>query len=75
MFLCLDYPYCLAGKELRAVIRNLLGKCSEALPELFDHCVYTMLREQDRQPGETPYSSVAFTQRRRVFVRLSYGRY
>uniref|UniRef100_A0A671SWE9 Transmembrane protein 214 n=1 Tax=Sinocyclocheilus anshuiensis TaxID=1608454 RepID=A0A671SWE9_9TELE len=48
-----DYPYCLAGKELRAVIRNLLGKCSEALPEFFDHCVFTMLREQDRQPGES----------------------
>uniref|UniRef100_A0A673HLT5 Transmembrane protein 214 n=1 Tax=Sinocyclocheilus rhinocerous TaxID=307959 RepID=A0A673HLT5_9TELE len=52
-FVCLDYPYCLAGKELRAVIRNLLGKCSEALPEFFDHCVFTMLREQDRQPGES----------------------
>ncbi|XP_016111630.1 transmembrane protein 214 [Sinocyclocheilus grahami] len=48
-----DYPYCLAGKELRAVIRSLLGKCSEALPEFFDHCVFTMLREQDRQPGES----------------------
>ncbi|KAF4114997.1 transmembrane protein 214 [Onychostoma macrolepis] len=48
-----DYPYCLAGKELRAVIRNLLGKCSDALPEFFDHCVFTMLREQDRQPGES----------------------
>lgn len=47
-----DYPYCLAGKELRAVIRNLLSKCSDALPEFFDHCLFTMLREQDRQPGE-----------------------
>ncbi|XP_042578533.1 transmembrane protein 214-like [Cyprinus carpio] len=47
-----DYPYCLAGKELRAVIKNLLGKCSDALPEFLDHCVFTMLREQDRQPGE-----------------------
>uniref|UniRef100_A0A8C2GRI9 Transmembrane protein 214 n=1 Tax=Cyprinus carpio TaxID=7962 RepID=A0A8C2GRI9_CYPCA len=48
-----DYPYCLAGKELRAVIKNLLGKCSDALPEFLDHCVFTMLREQDRQPGES----------------------
>ncbi|XP_026111417.1 transmembrane protein 214 [Carassius auratus] len=48
-----DYPYCLAGKELKAVIRNLLGKCSDALPEFLDHCVFTMLREQDRQPGES----------------------
>lgn len=47
-----DYPYCLAGKELRAVIRNLLSKCSDALPELFDHCVFTMLREQE-QPGQS----------------------
>ncbi|KTF77601.1 hypothetical protein cypCar_00037395 [Cyprinus carpio] len=48
-----NYPYCLAGKELRAVIKNLLGKCSDALPEFLDHCVFTMLREQDRQPGES----------------------
>ncbi|XP_073694479.1 transmembrane protein 214-A-like isoform X2 [Garra rufa] len=48
-----DYPYCLANKELRAVIKNLLGKCSETLPEFFDHCMFTMLREQDRQPGES----------------------
>ncbi|XP_059366483.1 transmembrane protein 214 [Carassius carassius] len=48
-----DYPYCLAGKELKAVIRNLLAKCSDALPEFLDHCVFTMLREQDRQPGES----------------------
>ncbi len=52
VLLCVDYPYCLAGKELRAVIRNLLSKCSDALPELFDHCVFTMLREQE-QPGES----------------------
>ncbi|XP_043086713.1 transmembrane protein 214 isoform X2 [Puntigrus tetrazona] len=48
-----DYPYCLAGKELRAVIKNLLSKSSESLPEFFDHCVFTMLREQDRQPGDS----------------------
>ncbi|XDV24295.1 hypothetical protein PO909_028513 [Leuciscus waleckii] len=47
-----DYPYCLAGKELKAIIKNLLGKCSDALPEFFDHCVFTMIREQDRQPSE-----------------------
>ncbi|KTF74636.1 hypothetical protein cypCar_00043106, partial [Cyprinus carpio] len=49
---CLDYPYCLAGKELRAVIKALLARCSDALPEFFDHCVFTMLREQDLQAGE-----------------------
>uniref|UniRef100_A0A9J8BCI9 Transmembrane protein 214 n=1 Tax=Cyprinus carpio carpio TaxID=630221 RepID=A0A9J8BCI9_CYPCA len=47
-----DYPYCLAGKELRAVIKALLARCSDALPEFFDHCVFTMLREQDLQAGE-----------------------
>ncbi|XP_051546527.1 transmembrane protein 214 [Myxocyprinus asiaticus] len=48
-----DYPYCLAGKELRGVIKNLLSKCSDTLPEFFDHCLITMLREQDRQPWES----------------------
>ncbi|KAI5617350.1 transmembrane protein 214 [Silurus asotus] len=47
-----DYPYCLAGKELRSVIKNLLGKNGDALQELFDHCVLTMLREMDRQTAE-----------------------
>uniref|UniRef100_A0A7N8XZN7 Transmembrane protein 214 n=1 Tax=Mastacembelus armatus TaxID=205130 RepID=A0A7N8XZN7_9TELE len=44
-----DYPYCLTGKELRGVIKGLIGRCSEILPDFFDHCVYTMLRELDRQ--------------------------
>ncbi|XP_051544405.1 transmembrane protein 214-B-like isoform X2 [Myxocyprinus asiaticus] len=48
-----DYPYCLTGKELRGVIKNLLSKCSDTLPEFFDHCVFSMLREQDRQPCES----------------------
>ncbi|KAA0720864.1 Transmembrane protein 214-B [Triplophysa tibetana] len=47
-----DYPYCLAGKELKAIIKNLMSKCADSLAEFFDHCVYTMLREQERQPGE-----------------------
>lgn len=47
-----DYPYSLAGKELKAIIKNLMSKCSDSLAEFFDHCVYSMLREQDRQPGE-----------------------
>lgn len=53
VFSCPDYPYCLAGKELKAVIKNLMSKCADSLAEFFDHCVYTMLREQERQPGET----------------------
>lgn len=47
-----DYPYCLIGKELRGVIKGLIGRCSNILPDFFDYCVYTMLRELDKQPGE-----------------------
>ncbi|KAG7283020.1 hypothetical protein CRUP_012913 [Coryphaenoides rupestris] len=47
-----DYPYCLAGKELRGVIKGLIGRCSDTLPDFFDHCVSTMLRELDRQTDE-----------------------
>ncbi|KAG7453909.1 hypothetical protein JOB18_047160 [Solea senegalensis] len=47
-----DYPYCLTGKELKGVIKGLLGRCSDILPDFFDHCVHTMLRELDRQSGE-----------------------
>uniref|UniRef100_A0A8C3AVS2 Transmembrane protein 214 n=1 Tax=Cyclopterus lumpus TaxID=8103 RepID=A0A8C3AVS2_CYCLU len=47
-----DYPYCLSGKELKGVIKGLIGRCSDILPDFFDHCVYTMLREMDRQAGE-----------------------
>uniref|UniRef100_A0A4W4H5L1 Transmembrane protein 214 n=1 Tax=Electrophorus electricus TaxID=8005 RepID=A0A4W4H5L1_ELEEL len=47
-----DYPYCLAGKELRNIIKNLLGKSGAALEDSFDYCVFTMLRELDKHPGE-----------------------
>uniref|UniRef100_A0A8C6KQB1 Transmembrane protein 214 n=1 Tax=Nothobranchius furzeri TaxID=105023 RepID=A0A8C6KQB1_NOTFU len=47
-----DYPYCLTGKELRGVMKGLIGRSSNILPDFFDFCVYTMLRELDRQPGE-----------------------
>uniref|UniRef100_A0A671TXD1 Transmembrane protein 214 n=1 Tax=Sparus aurata TaxID=8175 RepID=A0A671TXD1_SPAAU len=47
-----DYPYCLTGKELKGVIKGLIARCGDILPDLFDHCVYTMLRELDRQSGE-----------------------
>uniref|UniRef100_A0A1A8E466 Transmembrane protein 214 n=1 Tax=Nothobranchius kadleci TaxID=1051664 RepID=A0A1A8E466_NOTKA len=47
-----DYPYCLTGKELRGVMKGLIGRSSNILPDFFDYCVYTMLRELDRQPGE-----------------------
>uniref|UniRef100_A0A669D1Z9 Transmembrane protein 214 n=1 Tax=Oreochromis niloticus TaxID=8128 RepID=A0A669D1Z9_ORENI len=33
-----DYPYCLTGKELKGVIKGLIGRCSSALPDFFDHC-------------------------------------
>ncbi|TNN63011.1 Transmembrane protein 214-B [Liparis tanakae] len=47
-----DYPYCLSGKELKGVIKGLIGRCSDVLPDFFDYCVYTMLREMDRNSGE-----------------------
>uniref|UniRef100_A0A8C5CMA8 Transmembrane protein 214 n=1 Tax=Gadus morhua TaxID=8049 RepID=A0A8C5CMA8_GADMO len=47
-----NYPYCLAGKELKSVMKGLIGRCSDDLPDFFDHCVSTMLRELDRQPDE-----------------------
>uniref|UniRef100_A0A8C5I7U8 Transmembrane protein 214 n=1 Tax=Gouania willdenowi TaxID=441366 RepID=A0A8C5I7U8_GOUWI len=47
-----DYPYCLTGKELKGVIKGLIGRCSNVLPDFFDYCIYTMLRELDRQSGE-----------------------
>ncbi|XP_041831329.1 transmembrane protein 214 [Melanotaenia boesemani] len=47
-----DYPYSLTGKELRGVIKGLIGRCSNVLSDFFDHCVYSMLRELDRQSGE-----------------------
>ncbi|XP_049331045.1 transmembrane protein 214 isoform X2 [Astyanax mexicanus] len=47
-----DYPYCLAGKELRSIIKNLFGKSTDTLQDFFDHCIFTMLRELEKQPGE-----------------------
>ncbi|NWS78639.1 TM214 protein, partial [Crotophaga sulcirostris] len=48
-----DYPYCLVSKELRNIIRALLGKASSVLELFFDNCVYTMLQELDKTPGES----------------------
>lgn len=47
-----DYPYCLVSKELRNIIRSLLGRSSSVLELFFDHCVYTMLQELDKTPGK-----------------------
>uniref|UniRef100_A0A6Q2YGB0 Transmembrane protein 214 n=1 Tax=Esox lucius TaxID=8010 RepID=A0A6Q2YGB0_ESOLU len=47
-----DYPYCLAGKELKTVVKALIGRCSDSLQDFFDHCVYTMLRELDKPIGD-----------------------
>ncbi|NWU86776.1 TM214 protein, partial [Onychorhynchus coronatus] len=48
-----DYPYSLASKELRTIIRTLLGRASGVLELFFDHCIYTMLQELDKAPGES----------------------
>uniref|UniRef100_UPI00398E3296 transmembrane protein 214 isoform X2 n=1 Tax=Pristiophorus japonicus TaxID=55135 RepID=UPI00398E3296 len=48
-----DYPHSLVSKELRNIIKSLLGKASDHLEHFFDHCIYTMLREQDKTTGES----------------------
>lgn len=53
-----DYPYCLAGKDLRSLIKNLLWKSGDALQEFFDHCLFAMLRELDKPTGKYPASWV-----------------
>lgn len=55
-----DYPYCLVSKELKNAIRSLLGKSSGVLELFFDHCIYTMLQELDKTPGEHPFCRVAW---------------
>uniref|UniRef100_A0A452HYA0 Transmembrane protein 214 n=1 Tax=Gopherus agassizii TaxID=38772 RepID=A0A452HYA0_9SAUR len=48
-----DYPYSLVSKELRSIIKSLLVKASSVLELFFDHCIYTMLQELDKTPGES----------------------
>ncbi|KAF1581346.1 UNVERIFIED_CONTAM: hypothetical protein FQV15_0017572, partial [Eudyptes pachyrhynchus] len=48
-----DYPYCLVSKELKNIIRSLLGRSSSMLELFFDHCIYTMLQELDKTRGES----------------------
>ncbi|NXT81708.1 TM214 protein, partial [Zapornia atra] len=48
-----DYPYSLVSRELRSIIRTLLGRSSSVLELFFDHCIYTMLQELDKTPGES----------------------
>ncbi|NXX10270.1 TM214 protein, partial [Podargus strigoides] len=48
-----DYPYCLLSKPLRSIIRSLLGRAAGVLELFFDHCLYTMLQELDKTPGES----------------------
>lgn len=42
------------SKELRSIIRSLLAKASGVLELFFDHCIYTMLQELDKAPGQHP---------------------
>lgn len=48
-----DYPYSLVSRELRAIIRGLLTRAAGSLELFFDHCLYTMLQELDKVPGES----------------------
>ncbi|XP_036290871.1 transmembrane protein 214 isoform X2 [Pipistrellus kuhlii] len=47
-----DYPYSLVSRELRGIIRGLLAKAG-SLELFFDHCLFTMLQELDKTPGES----------------------
>ncbi|XP_004377656.1 transmembrane protein 214 [Trichechus manatus latirostris] len=48
-----DYPYSLVSRELRGIIRGLLAKAAGSLELFFDHCLFTMLQELDKTPGES----------------------
>ncbi|XP_049759989.1 transmembrane protein 214 [Elephas maximus indicus] len=48
-----DYPYSLVSQELRRIIRGLLVKAAGSLELFFDHCLFTMLQELDKTPGES----------------------
>ncbi|KAG8522455.1 Transmembrane protein 214 [Galemys pyrenaicus] len=51
--LAADYPYSLVSQELRGIIRGLLAKAAGSLELFFDHCLFTMLQELDKTPGES----------------------
>ncbi|KAK1333218.1 hypothetical protein QTO34_006758 [Cnephaeus nilssonii] len=46
-------PYSLVSRELRGIIRGLLAKAAGSLELFFDHCLFTMLQELDKTPGES----------------------
>ncbi|ELV13749.1 Transmembrane protein 214 [Tupaia chinensis] len=48
-----DYPFSLVNRELRGIIRGLLAKAAGSLELFFDHCLFTMLQELDKTPGES----------------------
>lgn len=54
-----DYPYSLVSRELRGTIRGLLAKAVGSLELFFDHCLFTMLQELDKTPGETGPCGIA----------------
>ncbi|XP_043918800.1 transmembrane protein 214 [Protopterus annectens] len=47
-----DYPFCLASKELKNIIKCVWGRSDDVLEHFFDHCIYTMLRELDKPAGD-----------------------
>ncbi|XP_003497081.1 transmembrane protein 214 [Cricetulus griseus] len=48
-----DYPYSLVSQELRGIIQGLLTKAAGSVELFFDHCLFTMLQELDKTPGES----------------------
>ncbi|XP_063296802.1 transmembrane protein 214-A-like, partial [Pelobates fuscus] len=47
------YPYCLVSKELRNIIRSLVGKANGVLDVFVDHCISLMLQELEKPKGES----------------------
>ncbi|KAK2503870.1 hypothetical protein MC885_014437 [Smutsia gigantea] len=48
-----DYPYSLVSWELRGIVRGLLAKAAGSLELFFDHCLFSMLQELEKTPGES----------------------
>ena len=47
------------SRELRGIIRGLLAKAAGSLELFFDHCLFTMLQELDKTPGERGPEGIA----------------
>lgn len=62
------------GRELRSIIRALLGRAASVLELFFDHCIYTMLQELDKTPGEVRWLRAPHTRCAGLFCRVLWRR-